>query len=177
MVGDESFRLVHIHRLKVLSKSRVLPERVKPGELERRGISSTNEKKIWLCRAPKCDFREVSHQGRHNHAKIVRCERIGLHPLDKNPTWREPPPDGGIELIREEGGDSRDPRVRRLRNNQIVLVRRSEQKVSRVIKDYPHSRVAQNATVEALKIGRRAYNSGLDFDAVNFLDVWITGNS
>src|SRR5205814_8992081 len=56
-----------------------------------------------------------------------------------------------------------------------LLARRKEE-VSRVIENDVNARINQDITVEALKIRRRADHGGLDLNAIDSLNVRITGD-
>src|SRR6267378_2801281 len=167
---------MHIDGLKVLTESWVLPERAEAAELEEGSVGAAQEQKVGTRGTPEGNFGKVRSETRDNHAQVGRCKRICLHPLNEFSARRELLANGSVILIREERGDSGDPRVRRLGNDQVVLLARSKQKVSRVIKNDVNARITQDITVEAFEIRRGADHGGLDLNAINSLDVWVTGD-
>src|SRR6267378_219846 len=167
---------MHIDGLKVLTESWVLPERAEAAELEEGSVGAAQEQKVGTRGTPEGNFGKVRRETRDNHAQVGRCKRICLHPLNEFSAWRELLTDGSVILIREKCGDACDPRVRRLGNNQVVLLARSEQEVSRVIENDVNARITQDITVEAFEIRRRADHGGLDLNAINSLDVRVTGD-
>src|SRR6266481_1612286 len=111
IVGDESFGLMHIDGLKVLTENWVLPERAEAIELEEGSVGAAQEQEVGSRSAPEGNFAKVRRETRDDHAQVGRCKRISLHPLNKFSAWREPLADGSIILIREKRGDACDPRI------------------------------------------------------------------
>ena len=126
IVGDQSFGLMHINGLKVLTESWVLPERAEAAELEKGRVGAAQEQKVRSLGTPKGNLGKVRRETRDNHAQVGRCKRVCLHPLNEFSARRKLPADGSVILIREKRGDSGDPRVRGLGNDQIVLLARSK---------------------------------------------------
>src|SRR6266404_9420646 len=79
--------------------------------------------------------------------QVFREWRIGLHPLHKHSAGREMPLRRVIKLAREQRGDPRDPRIRRLGNNEVILFARSEQKVAGIIDSNVKTRILEHIAV------------------------------
>src|SRR5205814_9205753 len=115
------------------------------------------------------NLRKVRRETRDNHAQGGRCKRVCLHALSECAARRKLPADGSVNLVREKRGDSGDPRVRGLGNDQIVLLARSKEEVVRVIENNVNARITQDITIEASEIRRRAYHGGPELHASDSL--------
>src|SRR5262249_16607821 len=123
--------------------------------------------------APQSDISKVRRETAHNHAQVIWLECVGLHPLDKDSLLSEAPAGRRVVLISKERGDTGDPGIGRLTDDEGVLLARGQEKIARGIENDVQPRIAQNISIEGLKIRRGAQDSRFDFDAVNLLDIRI----
>src|SRR5713101_5246953 len=116
-------------------------------------------------------------KGGQDHAQVGGIEGVGLHPLHEAAAGSEPAPDGGVILIGEKRGDARDPRVGWLRDDEVVVFARGEEKIAGVVEMDAEARVAENAAIQFFEDRGRLHHGRLDFDDVNALDIRIAGHS
>ena len=167
---------MNIHGLEVAAHSRFLPERAEPAELERRSFRAAKQEEVRPLGAPQSDLGEARREGSENHAEVGGRKRVGLNPLHEHSAWRESFAHGAVILHGKECGDSCNPRVGRLGDDEVVFLPRSQQEVSCVVEDDVQARIVQDAAVEFFKIRSSADYSGLNLHAINSLDIRITGN-
>src|SRR5690242_622124 len=113
-----------IQSLKIAANVLLCPNRTKAIELDQRITRPAKQKKVWPFAAPESHIGKMRRKCSKHHSEVIRGERIGLNPLYKHTAWRQPAPDGGVKFVREKCGNSRNPRVGRLRNDEVVFFSR-----------------------------------------------------
>ena len=76
-----------------------------------RAIKCANDCNITVIGGEEGDVRKGRSHRLDDGAYQVRCELIQLNPLGKNPLRFEVTRDATVELLGEQGGNPRDPRV------------------------------------------------------------------
>ncbi len=105
----------------------------------------------------------------------VDVRLVHLHPLREVSAGREVMSDPIVELIREQGGDSADPGVRRLRHDEIVgLAGAREKRLGILIDDMAAGIREDIADARAKPLPSGLHHERLDLDRVQPLDE-ITG--
>src|SRR5256885_3586109 len=91
------------------------------------------------------------HPG-ENHCEIVERQAVGLNPLHKVSTGSEMFANHGEEFVGVQGSDSCDPGIRRFRNNYVIAVAASLQKIARIIVIKVQARVSEHAAIQTFEV-------------------------
>src|SRR5256885_12534131 len=102
----------------------IVPEGAKMAELNSSRVGPAHQQEIGLFTPQEGDIGKMRGEAGGDHAQIVGPKGIGLHPLNKYPARRQPLTSGGVIFIGEKRGNSGDPWVGWLGDDQVILLAR-----------------------------------------------------
>src|SRR6266446_6037413 len=97
---------------------------------------------------PGLDGREDGAEGGVRREQSPAPNGIGLYPLRQDSVGAQPSERGLIELAREQAGHAGTIRVRRLGEDQVVVLARREQELAAIADDDVHLWVGEHVAVD-----------------------------
>src|ERR1700751_1923668 len=114
-------------------------------------------------------------QRTHYHPEVLGKQSIRLYPLHQDSVRCQMCSGLLVKFVCKKRSDSRNPRIRRFRDDQIILIPSREKKAARVVHDYMEPRVANYAMVQRLEVRSRVNYRWFYLHAIDSLDFRVLG--
>src|SRR3954470_426061 len=101
--------------------------------------------------AKNMNVRKDSREGLEDRLKVLLLQLIKLNPLAEHTFGSQALLRSFKKFLCEKAGRSRDPRVGRLRNNDVVFLLRHQQMIPGIIDDQLQARVRQGPQIGLVK--------------------------
>ena len=118
-------------------------------------VSRADQQQVASAHHPQRALRKHRSERPDDRLQILRADVVGVRPLAEQAVRFQARARGLEELPREERRDAGHPRIRRLRHDDVVALRRQQQMRSPVADDQPDARLREGAAVLAVEEVRR----------------------
>src|SRR5258707_4789927 len=141
-IDRPAFRFGQMKRLKILAKQIIAPQRASAAERKWLGGISRQHQIVAAGAMPQRSVRKMARYPVKDHRKIIEGQTVGLYPLNETAPRGKMFVDHVEKFVGVERSDSRDPRIRRFGNDQVVLFAAGLQEIPRVVKVEMQPRIA-----------------------------------